>query len=40
LLVTLLGVPHWREKVHIFGRRKAKKEIPAKAINPAREDGA
>jgi hypothetical protein len=28
------------KKAHIFGRRKAKKEIPDKAINPAREDGA
>jgi hypothetical protein len=28
-----------KKKAHIFGRRKAKKETPAKVINPAREDG-
>jgi len=35
----LLGVAQ-EKKAYIFGCRKAKKETPAKVINPAREDGA
>jgi hypothetical protein len=39
LLVTLWAFHIGEKKVHIFGCRKAKRGIPAKVINPAREDG-